>query len=235
MKKVGIIIFISALVVGVVLANFFSFGNSLRIKSPISVSFGKIKGSGNFITEKRDVSDFQKVSVSGIFKVEIVAQKDFSVEVDADDNLMPLIKTRVSGDTLKIESEKKFSGSKKVLIRVYAPNIEELDLSGVTKTKVTNLDNESFKIDTSGVSKIYVEGKTSELTIDMSGASKIEAKELEAKKVSIDGSGATKAYVKVTEEISADLSGASRVRYLGSPSDVNKKTSGVSKLSQIKE
>lgn len=233
MKKIGLIIFIFALAIGIVLANILSFGNFM-FKSPISLSFGKVKGSGNFVTEKREVSSFKNVEVSGVFVVEIVAQKDFGIEVDADDNLLPLIKTEVSGDTLKIEREKGFTSKKTVTIRVYAPNIESLDVSGASKTNVVDLNNESIQIDASGASTVNVKGKTNVLTIDMSGASQIETKDLVSSKVTIDASGASEANVYVSEILSADLSGASHVNYFGNPTDITKKTSGASCLKQHK-
>ncbi len=232
MKKTGIIIFIAALAVGVVIANFFDFSN-FGFKSPISFSFGKEKGSGNVVTEKRGVSNFSKVDVSGIFKVEIVAQKDFSLEIEADDNLLPLIKTSVEGETLKIEKEKSFSSKKTIVIRISAPNIESLEVSGVSKINFSNIDNESLLVDSSGASRISVSGKTNKLVVNMSGASRVKAAELKASSVSVDGSGASRAKVFASEEISADLSGASSVSYSGTPTKINKKTSGASRITQV--
>lgn len=231
MKKIGLIIFITALAIGVIVANVFSFG-SFSFKSPFSISIGKIKGSGNFVTEKRQVSDFTKVDVSGAFEVEIIAQKDFAVEVDADDNLLKIIKTEVKGDTLEIGRDKSFSSRHRIKIRVYAPNIEDLDVSGASKINLVNINNESLNIETSGASSVKIKGQTENLTLDMSGASQIEAKDLSAKQVSVDGSGASQANIFVSETLSADLSGASQVKYSGNPTEINKNTSGGSCLKQ---
>ena len=55
-------------------------------------------------TEKREVSEFKAIDVSGVFKVEITAQKDFDVKVEADDNLLQYIKTEVDGETFEISN-----------------------------------------------------------------------------------------------------------------------------------
>lgn len=233
MKKFGIIIFIFALVVGLVVTNFFSFGGSF-FKSPISLSFGKIKGSGNVVSESRNVSDFKKVKVSGIFRVEIVAQKNFSVKVEADDNLLEFIKTELNGDTLSIKSKKSISGTKSILVKVSAPDIEKLDVSGVSRTNLSNVNNETLEIDTSGASRVSVSGHTKNLVADLSGASRIKAAELKAMSVSVDSSGASRASVFAAEKLVADLSGASSVSYGGNPAELIKETSGVSRLKQIK-
>ena len=76
MKKIGIIIFAVAIVVGVGISNILSI-EGFSFKSPVTFSFGsKVKGSGNVITEKRDVAEFNKIDVGSNFRVEVVAQKE---------------------------------------------------------------------------------------------------------------------------------------------------------------
>lgn len=230
MKKIGLIVFIFALVVGVVLASISSFG---KISGKLfSFNIGGVKGSGAMKTETRDVSGFTAIDVSGAFEVEIVAQKDFSVEVEADDNLLELIKTEVDGDTLKIKTEKSIKSSGPLRIRISAPNIESLDLSGASKVNIINLNNDSLSLDSSGASKIKLEGTTKTFDVEMSGASKLDAENLKAENVSVDSSGASSAYVYVTNELKVDLSGATNVTYSGSPKSVHKKASGASSVKE---
>ena len=227
MKKIGILIFIVTLFVGVIFAGIFSFGKfSTRIFN-FSTNFGE-KGSGNIQTEKREVSEFNAVEVGGAFVVEITVQKDYSLEVEADDNLLPLIKTEFDGETLRIESENKISSSSPIKIRISAPDIENLNISGASKVSIVNLNNESLNVDSSGASKISCEGQTKNLTVEMSGASNFEGENLKAEKVSVDASGASKATVSVKNDLKADLSGASKVVYYGNPANIEKKTSGAS-------
>lgn len=229
MKKLGIIIFIIALFIGVTLASVFSIGN-FGLKS-FSFSFFKgVKGSGNIRTEQREVSEFSSVKVGGAIVVEITAQKDYSLEVEGDDNILPLIKTEIDGDTLKISSEKGYSASNPIKVRISLPNIEDLDLSGASKVSIVNLDNESLNVDTSGASKISCEGKTKNLTVDMSGASHFDSEKLSANSVSVDASGASQANVAVKDSLKADLSGASKVVYYGNPTNFENKTSGASSI-----
>src|SRR5437762_1130357 len=119
MKKIGIIIFAGALVLGLVLSNLFTFGKAKEGFFNFSF-FNGIKGSGNTITEKRGLSGFKAVDVGGIFKVEITAQKDFAVEIETDDNLLPLIETEVEDGVLKIESDKRLSSHSPIRVRISA-------------------------------------------------------------------------------------------------------------------
>ncbi|HEY0460546.1 MAG TPA: head GIN domain-containing protein [Pyrinomonadaceae bacterium] len=230
MKKIGFIIFIVAIIIGVTFANFFSWGKTEAKFFNFSVNFGGIQGSGNTVNEKRDAADFNAVEVGGVFEVEIVAQKDFSVEVVADDNLLQYIKTEVNGDTLEISSVKSISPKSAIRVRIGAPNIENLQVSGVSKVSLANLKNDTLKVDASGASKIKVDGETKNLEVELSGASRLDAENLKSENVNVDGSGASNAAVNVSGDLRADLSGASKVTYTGNPRNLEKSTSGASSV-----
>lgn len=231
MKKIGLIIFAVALLVGVIFANFVSFGKAELGLMDFSFKRG-VKGSGNVVTETRDISGFKAIDVSGVFNVEIVAQKGFSVQIEADDNLIPLIQTEVNDGVLEISTEKRIKSSSKMTIRISAPDIEKIQVSGVAKVSLTELKNAALKIDTSGASKVTVAGETRDLNIEVSGASKIEAANLSSVNADINASGASQVSVNVTGDLKADCSGASNVTYSGTPTNVEKHASGASKIEQ---
>lgn len=231
MKKIGFLIFILALIVGVGLANIFSFGKFTGRIFNFSCN-SSVSGSGNSATEKRDVSDFRGINVGGVFLVETSAGKDFSVEVEADDNLLPLIKTEVRGGTLRLETEKKISSKNPIIVRISAPDIENLNVSGASKVSIENISNENLTIDASGASKVSVAGESANLVIDVSGASKIAAENLKAENVAVDASGASSVEIFAANELKTDASGASNIVYQGNPKNLIKKISGASSVRQ---
>lgn len=232
MKKFGFIIFIIALIIGVVIANLFSFGK-VNASNYINFSFDRsIKGSGNQVTETRNVDEFFSVDASGVFKVEIISQKDFSVSVDADDNLLPHIKTEVKNGELKIFSERRIKSSNPIRIRITAPNVERIEASGATNIDISDLKNSSFEVDTSGASKVKVSGETADLNIDISGAGNVNSSGLTSQKAKVDASGASRVSVNAVTELDVDASGASNVTFSGSPVTISKRSSGASKITQ---
>jgi hypothetical protein len=230
MKKIGIIIFVIAVILGVTFANFFSWGKTSAKFFNFSVNFGGVQGSGNVQAEKRNLADFNAIEVGGAIEVEVVAQKDFSVEVEADDNLLQFIKTEVSGETLKISTDKRFSTRNPIRVRISAPDIGNLEVSGASKLSLTNLKNDSLRVDSSGASKIKVDGETKNLEVELSGASRLDAENLKTENADIDASGASNATIFVSNDLKADLSGASSVTYSGNPKNLVKKTSGASSV-----
>jgi hypothetical protein len=228
MKKVGIVIFAVALVVGLVVTNLFSLGRMFEWP----VHFGSVEGSGNIVSDLRDVESFHGVDVGGVFKVEVSMGSEPSVEVQADDNLLPLIRTHVDHDgILHIDAERRIKSRGDIRVRVTTPDVDSLDVSGAAHVTVTGLKNEGFNVDASGASRIDLSGTTDKLTVDVSGAGKIDAGDLSAADANVDASGAATIAVHVSDNLVADLSGASSLTYSGSPANVEKKTSGASRVS----
>lgn len=232
MKKIKVAIFIVALVVGLIFAKVFGAVLGFSFPTVSFRAFSGIKGSGVSKVEKRELSGFKKIDVSGIINLEVTAQKDFSVDVETDDNLLEHVVTEVSGDTLKLYTKKNISPSNKIRVVVAMPELVDLDISGVSKTTVNNIKTDSFKVDISGAAKIELNGEANDLNIDASGASKINAENLKVANANVDVSGATNVVVSATEEVKAHASGASKVRYTGEPKNVIKKTSGASSVKQ---
>ena len=231
MKKIGFLIFILALIVGVGLSNMFSFGKLTGRIFNFSFNSGVV-GSGSRASEKREVSDFSGINVGGVFQVEATAGKDFSVEIEADDNLLALIKTEVRGNTLRLETKEKISSKNPIIVRLTAPNLENIDVSSASKVSLSNVSNENLIIDASGASKITVSGESANLVINASGASKIAAESLRAESAAVDASGASNVEIFAVKELKTDVSGASNVIYQGNPTNLIKKTSGASSVRQ---
>jgi hypothetical protein len=192
----------------------------------------QVVGSGVIKTEKRTVPAFTAVDASGAFEIDIVCQKETSLELEGDDNLLPLVKTEVRGGTLYLKPEKSFSVKKALRVRIAAPNIESLSSSGASSFNVSDVKNEKLKIDTSGASNINLSGETKTLDMDMSGASKVNTEDLHAARVTISMSGAGKANVYASEELNAKVSGAGSVTYSGDPKVVHPEVSGVGSVSK---
>jgi hypothetical protein len=194
--------------------------------------FNSTKGSGAMKLEKRNVPAFTAVDISGAYDVEIVVQQGQSLEVEGDDNLLPLIKTEVKNGVLSINNEDSFSTSHKLRVRISVPSLNGINTSGASDIVATNVKSNDFKIDASGAGKLQISGETKTLDVDMSGAGELDAKDFRAEKVSIDSSGAALADVYASEELNADVSGAGNVSYYGNPKIINEDRSGAGTISK---
>jgi len=232
MKKIGILLFLAALIIGVAISGAFSFGPSPKDIFDLGSLFKGEVGSGRIETSKRDVADFEKLDVSGVFEVEISRGDTYSVEVIADDNLMPFIRTELDGETLSIYTDSKISKNSQLRVVITAPNIREVKATGVSKIMLKDVKNDALALDASGASKITVSGSTSSLTVETSGASKVLSSGLISKEAVVEASGASSADINVSESLNAQASGASHIRYVGSPGTLDVDRSGAATISQ---
>lgn len=230
MKKIGFLVFVGALIIGLIFANMNTIQRLSKEGFDVSFNFGGKTGSGNVAVEQRNVDEFTAVDSSGVFKVEIVLKRDHGLEVEADDNLLPFIKTSVRRGVLRLETDGKLKTSNPIRVRIFTNSIEKVSGSGVTEISVSELDAQEFTVDTSGASKVTIAGKTATLKVDSSGAAKTDATNLLAENVAADLSGASGLIVTVSGTLNAKVSGAARVQYAGSPTEVIKNTSGAGKV-----
>ncbi len=189
-----------------------------------------VKGSGNIKEEERNVAEFTKIDISGYFKVNIKSGKTTSLKIITDDNFLPLIKTEVKDQTLKISTKKKLDSKKPIRIEISTPHLIKLECSGANKLSVTGIDEDMFYLDVSGACEVRIYGSVNTFKAEMSGATKLDAENLHAKKVNLVVSGASKAKVYATSDINASGSGASYIEYYGNPAKVNSNVSGASKI-----
>ncbi len=229
MKKVGFLIFGATLVIGLVVANIFSFGN---VGSLVKFSFGGVQGSGNVIREKRELKGFERVEVGGGFQVDIVAGNEFGVEVEADDNLMTLVTTEVSGNTLEIGRQKGYSARNPIRIRISAPDISSIETSGGAGVTIIGVNNSDLSISSSGGSKVTASGRSAKLNVEMSGGARIMANELATVDANIEGSGGSSVDVLVSGVLRSDISGGARVTYSGAPASIATSKSGGARVVQ---
>ena len=229
MKKIGVLIFLGAVIVGVFITSFFSFGQVGQ--KFFNISFGKkTKGSGNVVTERREIRDFKGVDVSGVFHVEIRAQEEFSVEIEADDNLLPLIRTEVRNGVLHLETDGRLKCDNGLKVRISAPDISQISASGASKVDLGGVKNSELRVDTSGASKVNLNGETEQFFVEVSGASSIDAENLKAETADISASGASRVSTFALNELRAQASGASKISYTGSPKNIEKSSSGASSI-----
>jgi hypothetical protein len=208
------------------------------------------RGNGNVVKQERKVAAFDAIDVSGAFDIYLSLGTTQSVIVETDDNLQPLIKTEVVGNTLKIDNKKPIHDSKCMKVYVTVTDLKKIELSGAvdmeTQNKLTlneleieisgatdaslDLAVQKLEISSSGGSKMKLSGMANKFDVDVSGAVELRAYDLLAEIVSLSISGAGEAEINVTKELNADISGAATVRYKGDPPKVDSSVSGAGSI-----
>ena len=112
---------------------------------------GGIRGSGTRKSEKKEVPAFKAIETGGAFDVEITCQKPQSVEIEADDNLLPLLETDVSDGVLHVGMKQNYHSRKLIALRIAVPDLNRITISGAGTARVTGVKNENFVINSTGM------------------------------------------------------------------------------------
>jgi hypothetical protein len=194
-----------------------------------------IAGSGKRLKQNREVGSFNSIATEGAFDIEIVSQKPQSLEIEGDDNVLPLVTTEVSNNVLHIRNTRGYSVSDPVTLRISVPDLEAISTSGAGKIEISGLKNEKFEIKANGAPTIRAAGETRVLNVDANGAGKIDTHKLRAVQVVVDSKGVSNVEVYAADQLDVTVSGPSHVIYSGDaavhktvhgPGSVEKKESG---------
>ena len=194
-----------------------------------------VKGSGNLKTEKRDLPAFKAIDTTGAYHVDVICQKPASFEIEADDNILPLIKTDVRDGVLYVTVEKSYDPSKAVRLRISLPELTAASSRGAGEVTIQDAQSDDLKIESMGAASIRAAGKVKNATISSSGAGDIDTNRLQAEKARVTVAGAASVNVYASEQLDVSVSGVGSVTYSGNPKTVNKSVSGIGSVSKKEE
>ncbi len=202
------------------------------------VGHGRTAGSGHIVTEQRDFAEFTALDVKNIFDIEIVQSDSFSVTITADDNVQERVEVSQDGEELKIRLERRRYHYITLKVKIAMPVLTGLNLDGLSRVTVTGFkSSQDFHLDlseasslsgsmeagdvvieASDASAVTLAGSASTLTLDASGRSRVDLADFSVNEASVELSGLSRATVSALERLDpVDLSGDSRLEYLGDP------------------
>ena len=204
---------------------------TLALSALFVLSACGVRGSGVRKTEKRDLPAFTSIETTGAFEVEVTCQKPASFEIEADDNILPLIQTEVRDGVLRVTTTRNYSATGGIRLRINVPDLASVKSTGAGKFHVADVKNDNFEIDSTGAATVIASGLSKALKIRSTGAGKIDAHDLSAQKVEVTVTGAAGVEVSASDELDVSVSGAGRVTYTGNPK-VNKHVSGAGQVTK---
>jgi hypothetical protein len=206
-----------------------------------NISFNRqiIDGSGKLASEERSVSDVERVSLTDIGSLEIIQGSEEGLTVEADDNILPYLQTRMRGRELVIEVQNGIQVQPDTPIRYTlrvkslnqvsvsgAGNISAAELntgdlalkiSGSGNVKIDQLTAEDLQVNTSGSGNFELAGEVQTQDITISGSGRYTAGDLASKSTDIRVSGSGDLIVWAADSLKISISGRGTVSYYGSP------------------
>lgn len=180
-----------------------------------------VRGSGQVITESRDVSGFDEVVLSGFGEVVVEVTGTESLTIEAEDNIVPLLTSRVVSGRLELGAEQnafqRLSPTRDVVFRISATHLVGIAVRGSGNVTVSGLEADSFSVSISGSGNVAPVGTCDALEVEISGSGNFDGEGLTARAGSVSVSGSGNAVVHATDELEVSVSGSGNVEYIGSP------------------
>lgn len=205
-----------------------------------------VHGSGVVAREDRSVSSFRRVVVKGSSDVVLTQAAAQRVTVEAEDNLVPLIRTAVEDGNLVIDTRKCIENTRPVVVHVTAPELAGLTISGSGDvTGPGRIDAKEFDIrisgsgdvrlwlvasdirtQISGSGDVVLRGSARNFDATISGSGDINAADLATVRAGVRISGSGDCRLDVAEQLDVSISGSGDVGYKGPVRDVRASVSG---------
>lgn len=214
----------------------------------------ELRGSGNLVTEQRAVSGFDRIEFGGVGKMSIRQGDVESLTIEADDNLIDHIATRVVADRLIIDMEKNvnFGGMTRINYDLVVKDLSRLTLSGFGDIDMDELETDSLTVMLSGSGNLTladlqadrldvtitgfgnteIGGEVNDLQVTIKGAGSFKGGDLLSQTARIEVSGFGNVTAWVERDLDVEITGSGNVSYYGLP-DVTQNISGFGRLESL--
>ena len=213
-----------------------------------------VRGSGKIVKDTRQFSEINALSVSGAIKVDVKNGAVPSLIIEADDNIMPYVITKVSDKNLSIKI-KGINSVRNATINVYlvVPSISKVTTSAAAEVRsdeiIKSTDKLSFNASSGSLIKINVDapsvfadassgadiiltGRSMNLTVESSSGSKVDLFALQAENASASASSGASISIYASVEVKANASSGGNIRYKGGAASVVKNVSSGGSVNQ---
>lgn len=207
-----------------------------------------LRGNGIIEQETRQLQPYDGVVTEGAFEITYVYDSLYYMIVETDQNLIPYIRSRISGNTLIIDNgtRKCLRSEYPIRINVYTPEIRLMNLTGSGSISAESVFSEELKlviegsgsIDIrdinvndvqaliTGSGKITLWGSSELAEYIITGSGTIEARYLEAGICVAEISGSGTIYCHAEDQLDALITGSGNIYFRGNPGDIKTNISG---------
>ncbi|MET0519698.1 MAG: head GIN domain-containing protein [Burkholderiaceae bacterium] len=199
----------------------------------------RLRGSGNRVERARSVAPFTRLRLEGPMDVQLAQAASDALRISADDNVEPLIESRVEGDTLvlrlqpgagfttrhapRVQVDSRslqalaMNGSGDVRIERFKGDSLALTLSGSGDLRIGLLELRELAVTLHGSGDIQLAGRADTQSWALHGSGDVDARSLSGRTVKAQLHGSGDLDLGVCESLDASLAGSGDLGYAGRP------------------
>jgi hypothetical protein len=195
--------------------------DDVQVKSVFSSN--AVVGDGRLAHDTRAVGNVSAIDVSGPLEVNVRVGPAPSLQVDADSNLLPLIRTEVTGGTLRMWVEGSVRSNNSLRVSYTVPSLTQVRASGSGRLTISELDGAPLDFSKSGSGSVNLSGRVSQLDLQQSGSGQVNASALRTgdANVTLNGSGRMSLGQVQGNALTANVHGSGSLQASGSVAALN--------------
>src|SRR5919199_763917 len=155
-----------------------------------------ILGSGNVVSESRNVSGFTEVALQSIGNLSIQQTGSESLTIEAEDNIIPKLRTEVNNGrlTIGVEPNTSIQTTKPINYKLTVKDLNALELSGAGRVDAENINTNNLKITNAGSGDVAASISANNLNVTQRGSGDVKMSgKADSQDVNISGSGSYQA------------------------------------------
>lgn len=195
--------------------------DDVQVKSVFSSN--AVVGDGRLAHDTRAVGNVSAIDVSGPLEVNVRVGPAPSLQVDADSNLLPLIRTEVTGGTLRMWVEGSVRSNNSLRVSYTVPSLTQVRASGSGRLTISELNGEPLDFSKSGSGSVSLSGRVSQLDLQQSDSGQVNASALRTgdANVTLNGSGRMSLGQVQGNALTANVHGSGSLQASGSVAALN--------------
>lgn len=216
-----------------------------------------VRGDGNVVQEKRQIDPFRELIIKGNFNVILMQGTRVRVAMEGEENLLREIISHSDDHVLTLGTREGVTLKPKQPLTIFITidDLEKLDFSGALKVSSQsplqleilslNLDGankislnlilETFNLNSKGMSKVTIKGRTYEQSLRATGSLFYDAREFNTAVMDVQMIGAGEVFLNVQEKLNIAVAGVSTIKYMPYPAlELTTAIAGKASVSAIK-
>jgi Putative auto-transporter adhesin, head GIN domain len=192
-----------------------------------------VQGSGIVKTESRSVTGFSSIDFKSEGKVTVQQTGKESLIINAEDNLLPLLETRVANHILYLGTVNNvdIDPTKPIEFIMEVKSLENFNMTGVGSIEANGIQGKQLTIALTGVGNMTIEGSADSLDLRLNGIGSYRGDRFKTKQANVHSDGVGSAVLNVSDQLDASVSGMGSIEYIGSPK-VQKSGRGMGEIKQ---
>jgi hypothetical protein len=200
--------------------------DDVQVKSVFSAN--AVVGDGRLAHDVRAVGNVSAIDVGGPLEVNVRVGPATSLEVEADSNLLPMIRTEVSGGVLRMWVEGSVRSANSLRVTYTTPSLLDASASGSGRLTISELSGTPLNFSKSGSGAANLSGRVSRIDVRHSGSGAINAGALRTNEanLALSGSGRMSLGPVQGNAMTVNLHGSGSLQASGTVASLNARVQG---------